>query len=79
MLHHWCAAAAGVLVEQRLGGLAADDAIGDRIRVLLEAIALLADAALELHAALLLDDVRCLVPAVCRSGDVRNATASPCA
>jgi hypothetical protein len=52
----------GEPVEQRLGGFSANDSVRDRISVMLEWIRVAAiDAALELNAALLLDNVRGLV------------------
>ncbi len=48
-------------VEEVLGALAAHDAVGDRVGVLLVGIAGLADAAGEADAAPLLDDVGGLV------------------
>ena len=51
----------GVLAQQRLARLALDDKVGDLVGVALVRIAGLADAALELHAAALLDDVGGLV------------------
>ena len=50
-----------MLIEQRLGRLAGDHAIGDRVGMAFVAIAGLADAALQVNAAALLDDVRRLV------------------
>jgi len=50
-----------VPIEQRLGRLALHDEVRNRVGVLLVAIRRLADAALELDAAALLDDVRGLV------------------
>src|SRR5262249_48001285 len=58
---HAPAGAAGHLAEQSLGAAARDDLIGDRVGVALVGVAGRADAARELHAAALLDDVRCLV------------------
>src|SRR5262249_20941747 len=55
------AATAAVLIEQRLGGLAAHDRRRDRVRVLLVRVADRADRARQLHAAALLHDVRELV------------------
>jgi len=56
-----------VPIEQRLGRLALHDEVRNRVGVLLVAIADLADAALELDAAALLDDVGSLV---CRGVEV---------
>src|SRR5690606_38759703 len=50
-------AAVSHLVEKRLGGLAADDTIGDRVGVLLVGVAGPANATGEADAAALLDDV----------------------
>ena len=49
------------LIEQRLRALAAHDAIGDRIGMLLVRIARAANTAGEAHAATLLNDVCSLV------------------
>jgi hypothetical protein len=61
----WCrrstVATAGHLIEQRLGALAANDRVGHGIGVLLVSVTGGADAALELNAAALLDNVRRLV------------------
>ena len=54
-------AARSALIQEVLGRPALDDAVGDRVGVALVGVARLADPALELDAAALLDDVRRLV------------------
>jgi hypothetical protein len=70
-------AAAGHRVEQRLGGLALDDPIGDRVGVALVGIAGLADATLSCTPACCW--TTCAASCAAVSGWLANATRSPVA
>lgn len=70
-LHGCAGATVRTRLEQICRGRAGDDAIGYRVRVALVDVARLPDAAEQLHAATLLNDVRCLV---CRGVQIGRPT-----